>query len=384
MATYMEFAKKRKRNRVKKMIKRTTVYMIVGVFFVVVLFAWMIAVRLNLVGEIENELASYQPGSGYPVIPEDMGVQYMVQMGTDIALVTDGGNYMYNTNGAKMFVDLNNYSHPVTVGSSKRLLVYDHGGKQYKITSKIDVIIDSVTEERILCADIAENNNYLLATESNGGLAEVAFYNPVGDMLYRWETLKGYIYSVLAFDDSEGFVAISMNSEDGRLFSTLHFHIFGEEMHNSEVNIGDEIVLSIAQNTEGNIQIITDKSLRVYTKKGDEIATTQLGVDITDFENSHEGQMIVAYGDYRENEGVTVDIYTSKLEKTGSTVLHENVLELSYSNNRLLILTDHELYLADKTLSEVKPRDVQDLTNVELIGSYYYGLTTQGLDRKSL
>lgn len=96
------------------------------------------------------------------------------------------------------------------------------------------------------------------------------------------------------------------------------------------------------------------------------------------------GHLYIAYGDYRDPAGVTIQAYDGELNRTGSGRVDRRLLALAAGGGHLLVLTEGQLYLGDAALKEMKPRAHQDLYQVCLAGNSVYGITPEGLTRSGL
>lgn len=385
MGAATEFEKLRKRRRIKRAFKRTTWMMLLSVLAAVGFLVWSLAYYLDFGSQMQNYLASMRPGGGFPIMLDDMHVEKLIPMGQDVAVVSPSGHYVYNQHGARLHTLLSGYSNPVTIGSGGKLLTYDNGGSRVRISTKTGLLYDLERSAKVLAADICETGAFALAESSKGSLGAVTAYSPKNQEMYHWETSQGYLYSLALDDQGSRFAAASVNAVDGVLSSRLHFHHFSATQEMGTAQLPDQLVLSMEWNEDGRLQVITDRQLHIYDAYGTELFVMDTPADITGFENSPQGVIYIASGDSRSPQGATITGYDSTLRQLGSWQSLRKIYSMQYFDGRLLILTDGQLYLADRHLVQVKARgSTEDMTAVCAVGGSIYAITGEGLIHQGL
>ncbi|MEG1686488.1 MAG: DUF5711 family protein [Angelakisella sp.] len=381
MGAATEFDKLRKRRRLRRAFKRTTWLMILAVLAAVGFLLWSVGYYLDFGSRARNYLSSIRSGPGYPVSLDDMDVHELIPMGTDIAVVTRSGNYIYNKNGARLYTCLNHYSNPVTRGGGGKLITYDSGGQEVKISTKTALLYTLHREGKVFAADICGTGAFAIAESCKGSLGLVTAYSANNEEMYRWETSQGYLYQLSLNSRGTMFAAATVNSQGGKLSSRLHFHHFSASEQAGSVELPDELVLSMVWvEQEQRLQVITDKRLHVYDSYASELFVADIPEGMTDFENSPDGVIYLASGDSRSPQGVTVTGYDGTLRQLGSWQLHRKLFSMQYYDNRLLLLAEGKLYLSDRTLGQVKERETDEVLTLACgIGNQLYGVTGQGL-----
>ncbi|MEG1777796.1 MAG: DUF5711 family protein, partial [Angelakisella sp.] len=271
MGAISEFDKMRKKRRIRRAFKRTTWLMILALLAAGCFLLWSVASYLDFDSRVSNYLSSLRPGGGYPVSLDDMDVIQLIPMGNDVAVVTHSGNYIYNANGARLYTCLNRYSHPVTKSSAGKLLTYDAGGQEIKITTKTDLLYTLPRAGKVFSADICATGAFAIAESSKGSLGLVTAYSAKEEEMYRWETTSGYLYQLSLNEKGTMFAAATVNAAAGRLTSRIHFHHFAATAEIAAAELPDEMILSMVWNSEQRLQVITDKRLHVYDQNGAEL-----------------------------------------------------------------------------------------------------------------
>ncbi len=379
MGKATEFDKLRKRRRIKRAFRRTTMLMIFGAIALSLFLIWSVAYQLDFTSRAQNFFSSLKPGSGFPVAVDDMNVEKLLPLGKDVAVITTSGNYVYNSRGARLATFLNSYNIPVTHAAGGKLLTFDAGGNGLRVDNKSEELYQLTTQGKITAGAICETGAFAVADSDQGSLGRVTVYNAQCEEMYRWTTGKCHLYQLALDQNGEMFCAAGVQVADGNLVSQLHFHHFNKDEEAGYVELPDELVLSLCWNLSGRLQVITDRSLRVYDKNGVEMARADVPADLTNFENSPNGFIYLASGDYRAAEGALVTAYDEMLRQTGSVRLGEKIFSLQHDSGHLLLLTENQLYLGDQSLSQLKPREGQELFYVAGVGNHLYGIAEEGL-----
>ena len=379
MGKATEFEKLRTRRRIKRVFKRTTMLMIFAAMALSLFLIWSVAYQLDFSSRAQNFFSSLKPGGGFPVAVDDMNVEKLLPLGKDVAVVTTSGNYVYNSKGARLATFLNSYNIPVTYTAGGKLLTFDAGGNGLRVDNKSEELYQLTTEGKITAGAICETGAFAVADSERGSLGRVTVYNAQCEEMYRWTTGKCYLYQLAMDQNGEMFCAAGVQVVDGSLVSQLHFHHLNKEQEAGYVELPDELVLSLCWNNSGRLQVITDRSMRIYDKNGVEMAKADVPSDLTNFENSPGGYIYLASGDYRAAEGALVAAYDEKLQQTGTIRLGEKIFSMQHDSGRLLLLTDKQLYLADQNLSQLKPREGRGLFYVASVGNHLYGIAEEGL-----
>ena len=346
------------------------------------IYRWDIGTRWS------NFLSSLRPGGGFPVTVDDLDVLQLLPLGQDVAVVSSSGTYIYNSRGARLAIWPNSYNEPVSKTAGGKLLTCDLGGTQLRVDSKSEQLAALEMDGRILAADISESGSLAVASETRGHLAKVTAYDSRFAEMYSWYTSACYIHDVAMARDGNMFAAAGINAVDGSLIAQLRIHHLSldeDEAEVAAVEFPDEMILSLRWTAENKIQVITDRSFYVFDQYGNLQASAEAPSGMVAYDNCAAGGIYVAYGDYREARGTQVVAYGPGLELLGSASVDRKILSLQYvSEGHVLLLTEGRLYLGDRSLSQLKEREAEDLYFVCGVGNSIYGITPEGLIRASL
>ena len=383
MAGATEFDKLRKSRRRKRMFRRIVAGIIFLVFAGVCVISSSFVYRLDLGSRLDNLRASLERGDGFPVSMSDLTILGLLPMDGDVAVVTTAGTYLYNGNGALTATCLNNYRNPVARAAGGKLLTFDLGGTGLRVDNKRREIFSMEAEGTLLAAAIAENGAVAVARNAPGSFAEVTAYNPRFELMYTWRVADSYITDLALSRDGTKMSCAGLAMEGQHLAGLVRIHHFDRDEEAARISFPDQVVVSMVWTGEEEVQVVTDKALYLFDAEGRELARTQLPGELVTYENV-PGAVYVAYGDYRDPSGVTIQAYSGRMELQGEASVDRRVLSLSADGHHLLVLTEGQLYLGDPGLRELKPREQQSLYWAALSGGGFYGITPEGLVREGL
>ncbi len=383
MGKTTQFDKLRKSRRRKRFFRRTLGLLAALVMGSAAFFTIAVIYQLDLRSGLENSLASLKRGPGFPVSLAEMNVQALLPMGGDVAVVTGSGTYLYNSSGARLNSCLNNYRTPQTKTAGGKLLTYDLGGNGLRVDNKAKNLYTATASGVLLAADLAETGALAVAETAPGATALVSAYNPRFELMYSWTVQDSYITGVALSRRGEMMSCSGLTMEGQHIVSLLRIHHFDQDEEAAKLPLLDEVIASMVWTDAGEIQVVTDKNLYLFTKDGEQLAKVSLPEQLITYENV-PGAVYVACGDYRDPGGITVLAYDGTLKQTGSASISRRLLSLTADGDHLLVLAEGELYLGDPALRELKPRNRGDLYMVSLAGNHLYGVTPDGLIWDSL
>jgi hypothetical protein len=383
LAKTTQFDKLRKSRRRKRFFRRALGLLAALLIAAACLSAFAVIYQLDLRSGFENVLASMKRGPGFPVSLSEMNVHSLIPMGGDVAVFTSAGTYFYNTSGARMNSCLTSYRTPQAKAAGGKLLTYDLGGNGLRVDNKAKNLYNETAAGTLLAADLSETGALAVVETTPGATALVSAYNPRFELMYSWTVQDSYITGVSLSRRGEMMSCAGLTMEGQHILSLLRIHHFDQDEEAAKVPLSDEVIASMVWTDVGEIQVVTDKNLYLFSKEGEQLAKAALPGQPITFENI-PGAVYIACGDHRDPGGITVLAYDGSLKQVGSASISRRLLSLNADGDHLLVLAEGELYLADPLLREMKPRGREDLYQVTLAGNHIYGLTPDGLIWDSL
>ncbi len=340
---------------------------------------WLQAVDFNYFSKFSSMIASLTPAIGFPVELDNGSVKDLVLLEKDVVVVTDSANYIYNKNGAKLYVDVNSYTHPIIKSSGHRLLVYDMGGRGIKQVTNTGEIFNYFTDNKILAADASASGHYAIGELASGALSRVTLYDSKQRWLYSWDTATGYVTDICLSDNAEYMAVGLVNIKNGLIHSILSIHSLKDSAKPINIELEDETIASLCWRKDGNLQVVTDKRMLVFSAMGGAAAATALPNGAEKILSVTDGGVVVtSYNSTADT--TTLYVYDYLLRGIGSESISGKVTDLSYDNGKILILSSGNVYLTSMKLGEIQRRKHTGYTNVILNDNYIYGINKNVLN----
>ncbi|MDO4743372.1 MAG: DUF5711 family protein, partial [bacterium] len=164
-----------KGNKIKNKFKKI-LYYISCLFIIVVIICINYMTPTGLVETASNFIAKL--GSGYDTayLQSNKIIDFRNDHGR-ISVLSDTYLELYNNNSKQMLCYQHGFSTPQLKSSASRILVFDRGGKNFKVFNNSKLLLNESLENTIISADISRSGSIAFVTESTGYLAQVSVYN---------------------------------------------------------------------------------------------------------------------------------------------------------------------------------------------------------------
>lgn len=160
-------------------------------------------------------------GSGFPLEISSAVGKNISTVGSDIAVLCQSTLMLYKANGKQIYNRPHGYSNPAMSTSGYRTLVYDRGGKGYKIEKRGGTFIDSTAQNDIITAAIAENGAFALATRSGDYVCDVTAFDRKGRQKMQWHSSDRQVVA-LSLSSDGGYMGVgTLSGQNGKMVSSI-------------------------------------------------------------------------------------------------------------------------------------------------------------------
>lgn len=380
-------SEKRKKTKKKKALslKVANKLKLFAVVFVILLLTAIAAaqfggVTLSTVADyVATAIARIGAGEGYPY-QISTTVHDAAITNSDLVLLYDDSVRILNST-AKEISNLNhNYDHPIISSNSGRILLYDIGGKKFRVQSKTRVLYEKELDHIILTGAMGKDGSVAVATRADNAESMLTVFDKQRKEAFVWKCASEHIISCDVSDNGKSFAVSVVGVENGSVYSKVH--IFnkketepvasfeytsstvttvrflsnetvmvmgdnvcqiindGQVVNNIDVSVNTPSKLYISDNNTAILVLskyssTTQKIVKVYNKAGEEIFTNEISGIVKSV--STDGKYVAILTDS------DVQIYNSKGEMTGYAAVNsdaENVLVSArntyvYSSDRI-------------------------------------------------
>lgn len=236
----------RRRGKNKKRIKNLAILAVVAAFVGAVYVT-----RDKWVPKLENVLnrpqetvvndGSVKKGN-FPLTFEEGAVDNIQSIGSYLLCPDKNQLRIYNENGEEENSFSHNYSDPVLRAAKNRMLIYDKGGSSLKVVSRSSEMFTKTVSNKIIMAQIADNNNIAVVTNDEKYAGILYIYDPNGKEIFKWSSSSNLL-SVTFSEDGEGAYVTTFAGKEGSLKSVMRYFRFDSE--DEYVRSGDLPMLAL-------------------------------------------------------------------------------------------------------------------------------------------
>lgn len=366
-------------------------------FIILILFCsflflvlWVNRVKLypdNVLLWIEGKISSMSAGPGYPCKVEGEKISSENLKFSDGNIITLSDTSLTILNGsAKLIREENhNFSHPCLKLSGIRAIIYDRGGKNFKIESTAKNLYSGEAEKNIIACAISDNGTYAIVQQSLINLAEMVVYSKNNKEKYRYSFSEYYIADVSLNTMGTEIAACGISADNGNISSNVYLLDFKSETPKSQFKLGDNMVTRVKYLTNGNILAIGDKYMSFINIKSKVVKNFSYGKKLLKFYDFNKDNGICCCLSSSVNETDDDEIVNINTDgnETFRTQTSESFIGLSHRENRTLGLTKNKIISYDRAGHAEGYTKIQNNSKKIILAphSYAYVLNCNTIDK---
>ncbi len=306
---------------------------------------------------------------GFPVDLPGSTDYVLEELGENFCLLTDTYFYTYNSDGAMIMNEQHGMQNPVISSSSRRALIYDRNGRDFRLYSRTGQVYSTATGDTIDFAQISHNERCAVVTKSTKYSNCLYVFNGEGHQIFRWASPM-YLIDRVEFsqDDSSIFVSVC-GADNGELeYRILRFDLGNADGSVWQTDIGSDMVFSM-ECSNGSLFVVCSSGVKLLDIASGDI-TAEAGSVKTVMQIPGGSVRSVLFKDSSGSEVLTV--YDDTLEASAALALSD-VTRVRSSGSALYVLAGRELTRYDGTLSEVSITELDDdYSDMIVIGGNAY------------
>ena len=340
------------------------VKLILSLFLVIFLFIFFWTNRsnfapVNLGIWLKNEASCILPGQGFPL---DLGENKVLQENfklsrKNLVILGDSSFVSLSASGRKIFENNHNFENPCLKTSGLRSIIYDLGGKKFKIESLSKSVHTDITEENITCGAISESGIYCLVTRSKVYPSELRVFDVNNKEKYRYCFSDYYVTDAGISENSKQACVSGVNSEGGKLKSEVYILDFKSETPKLIMEIPYNFLHHICFFENGNVLAVGNKYASVINPgKSTRVDYSFENMELQDFDfNKKDGACFcLSTGNF----GILTAINSEGTEIFKSNI-SENVESISYFQGKIAVLTQKEILIYNLLTSGKKSKEIK-------------------------
>lgn len=320
---------------------------------------WAYSNRDNLTPDrisewFDTHFASYGTGDGFPVDAAGSTVKQLASMGGDVAFLTDSSFELLNQTASSIVNRQHNCTTPALRVSDTRALIYDRGGSNWRVENRRRTLVDKEEEYKIIAADISENDQIVMVTQSgNGYLSEMRVYDQnFEEKQFNWSSAEGQVVDVAARPDGKGAAAVSLTVEGGQMNSLVDVLDFSSGKATPQKLEG--VLLLTVEYSGGRILAVGDSQCVSLAQDGSDLKTYSYdGKYLAGYSISPNGGVALALSDHEDLRDSTLVLLDGSLQEESHQNNVGRVRALSYDENVAM--------LTNSSVTVIRPLDGQIL-----------------------
>lgn len=292
---------------------------------------------------------SLKIGQEFPkeILGQTVARDNFTTIGKNPIILSDSCFTVLNSSGLTLRTVKHNFSSPLLKTNGIRGILYDVGGKDYKIESCAESLSNFKTDDNIISCSIAENGSYSVVTESQNYLSELRVYNSKNLEKYRYYFSEHYICDFELNDSGNQGVACGINTENGTISSCLYLLNFKSKEPQNKFKLENNLVTKVKYFSNGNILAIGDNYLSVINPALGKVKNFSFDEKLLKFYDFKKDKGIClclspSQNKSYDDEILVIDIFGNEII---NTLTHENLESLAYSGNRIVASSKNRLYV---------------------------------------
>ena len=266
-------------------------------------------------------------------------------VGNAAFLLTNTYFEIFNNSGCNVLYYKHGFANPSMDVAESRVLIYDRGGKKYKLFNYSTVLFEGTENNKIISADLSRGGKTAFITASDAYGSELKVYSKNNKQLFTWNSNN--ILSAVSFNKSATLVAVSeIYSESGVLSSKIDVIGVNNGKTKFTIDFYGEAISSIIEYS-GKIIAASDGKVFIINWKNGEYSTIDTGGIISFlYENNHK-QLVLVYSREDKQTFNNINTYNNKFELKSSFVVNAVLYDIITNKNNIYAVYDNKMNIYD-------------------------------------
>ena len=266
-------------------------------------------------------------------------------LGSDIISASDMACGVLNKSAYKVREESHNLNCPRLKSAGIRAILYDVGGKKFRIESVVRTLHEAKCENNILAADILDNGTYSLITESQNYLSECTIWSRKNTEKYKYYFSEIYASSIALNPQGNKAAVGGVSIGEGNTNSSVYVLNFKSEKPEHIFKLEDNIITDLKYFSNGNILAIGNNYLCVINPKTGKIKKLSYNNQfLKDYSFNEEWGLCYCLS---ASEGTSSDDEIYLIDTSGELKSHfetnQNSKSICHTKHRIFVLSDDKL-----------------------------------------
>lgn len=354
-----EKKKKRKQSNKTITLKTAKTFKLLAIIVVVLLLIIIAAaqfggVTFSTIGDsIRTSLAGIGSGEGYPYSMDGIEVSDAGMTNSDLVLVYDDTVKVLDSTAKELSNLAHKYDHPVMSSNSGRILLYDEGGKNFRVQSKTRVLYEKELDHIILTAAMGKDGSAAVATRADGAESMLTIYDKKHEEVFVWKCAKEHIISCDVSDNGKLYAVSVLGVENGSVYSKVYIFNKKESKPKATFEYMDSAISSVQFLSNETLMILGDNVCEFVqdfkiSQRVDVTVNTPSRLHISD-----NNTAVLVLSKYSSTTQKIIKVYNKSGTELFTQEIDGLVKSVSTDGKYVAVLTDSnvEIYNMDGELS---------------------------------
>ncbi len=376
-------APKRQKKKMTLSLKNAKTLKVLAVVFVILLLVVIGAAQFGgvtfaTIGDsIRTSLAGVGSGEGYPYRMNGVEISDAGMTNSDLVLVYDDSVKVLDSTAKELSNIAHKYNHPVMSSNSGRVLLYDEGGKSFRVQSKTRILYEKELEHIIYTGAMGKDGTVALATSASGAESMLTVFDNGKDEVFVWKCAKEHIISCDVSDNGKLFAVSVMGVDNGSIYSKVYIFNKNKTEAQATFEYKDSSVSSVQFLSNETLFVLGNNVCQII--KGDEVKE-EIDVSINTPSRlyiSDNNTAILVLSKYSSTTQKIIKVYNKSGVELFTQEIDGLVKSVSTDGKYIAVLTDDNVQIFNHKGNAVGSADVNTDAEEVIVSSrntYVYSL----------
>lgn len=291
----------------------------------------------NIGDWVQTQFLGMGVGEGYPLNLNGDEVAAQNFCVSDGRLLLTGNTTILSLNSSakQIFSRKHGFSNPVMLAKGQKVLVYNQGGKGYRIENQIKTLVSDTASQNIVTAALASNGAYALVLEDSGYCGKLTAYTKDNKEAYNYWFSDAYPTAIALNEEGNRAVVTAVTVNNGVLQSSFYLLDFNSTDPVTPVGTYPNTVFTKVSYQNGSITAVGDTRTVVMSDKGKEIANydyqgaklvcaaldqNRAALCLSSFENASAVKLVTLSNQGTQESSIDVDSRVTAVSLYGDTM----------------------------------------------------------------
>lgn len=374
---------KKRKKKMTLTLKNAKTLKVLAVVFVILLLVVIGAAQFGgvtfaTIGDsIRTSLAGVGSGEGYPYRMNGVEICDAGMTNSDLVLVYDDSVKVLDSTAKELSNIAHKYNHPIMSSNSGRVLLYDEGGKSFRVQSKTRILYEKELDHTIYTGAMGKDGTVALAISASGAESMLTVYDNDKDEVFVWKCAKEHIISCDVSDNGRLFAVSVMGVDNGSIYSRVYIFNKNKTEAQATFEYKDSSVSSVQFLSNETLFVLGNNVCQII--KGDEVKE-EIDVSINTPSRlyiSDNNTAILVLSKYSSTTQKIIKVYNKSGVELFTQEIDGLVKSVSTDGKYIAVLTDDNVQIFNHKGNAVGSADVNTDAEEVIVSSrntYVYSL----------